>query len=874
MSSQFHLPLGQPGLVTDANTEADYRQAVAFNGTPFGGDNVYAVYQRPGGALRDPYRTVTAPATGVAWFDPASLLVRLQLMATTARELRDTLPPGAPIPIRFTYGPVQWPHSGSSAVVTAGDEIAPLHGPVFLISAQDQDDFYLDPRQLFQLFQTHGLWALQVGVRCPLLPANDLTDPPAVAGPNPVPFGRSHLILRGGSLPLVIHNPPDPLPATYLSFLSSDTLHVEVRKLATGASATLRLTDVSDPMVRTQLTPAYADLPAGSQWDIVPQTARKPHHPAYDKDNGKRDPSRPLTYALRATLPAGGGVLTTTISQDARDVIRQEYLFHSRPFQSSGPDLPIPPRDALQINTPPAFVRYFNAADFRTSNYGEGRGDWLLNTTEAYHVAEYMRRRFAERLAVRAVAGTLPANITHYGLNVNSAWRNPERNEVVGGVRNSNHQFGRALDLVSVHHSWAAGLSDQRKALNEELFLAGQAFLTELMALNGGAACTSVEILLERGPKLLWSFVAKSNGSIESRKGSKYAEVVGAAPADKAEAIRKAANHASHVHIGWKSADSATLLQLSAIPPYTDIAPSIGNVYRNLILIADEDNSVSAGDQLPLNHIAESLKLYLETIDPQTPTDIHVVHNALDYLEHCNAFRPPAYKIRHFFSFSHAWPGGLVLTNYADSVPYQQPPGVIGPEIHDQAVFEQINFLYGDRRPKDDSAFNDITSTADFPLPVGSDDTLTIKTNQIRVSNLFWLPQSAQEAMRLTFADAVSVYVVGCRTAQEFDVDFLNFAQAFADVVRQPVYGASYYSKVFQHQADDTWTQVNLTRSDPAPDYAQNPVVLIPGARGGAQYLYYLVQYQRDPNLPPIPHTANLLELYQAMLTRSDPVEA
>lgn len=872
MSYQFHLPLGAPSLVGNAADADAYRQAVAFNGAPFGGDNVYAVYQRPNGALQNPYRRVVALSTGVAWFDSASLLVRLQLMASTARALRDSLPPGSPIPTRFTYGPVVWPHNRPNAVVYAGDEIAVLHGPVFLISAQDQDDFFLDPRYIFQLFQTHNLWALPTGVRCPLLPAVDLSDPPAVAGPQPVAYGRAHLVLSGGSLPFVVHNPPDPLPPAYHSFLSGDTLRVRVRNLPAGATAALRFQDVSDPMVRTQSTPTHVDLPPNAQWDLVPHALRKPHHLPYQEANGKREPSRPLAYALRATLP-DGSLLTTTIGQDARDVIRQEYLFHSRPFQTSGPDLPIPPREALQLNTPPPSARFFGTADFRTHNYGADRGDWMLNAAEAYHVAESMRRRFAERLAARAVAGTLPPHIIHYGLNVNSAWRNPERNEAVGGVRNSNHQFGRALDLASVHHSWALGLAEQRKALNEELFLAGQTFLADLMALNGAAACTAVEILLERGSKLLWSFVAKSDGTIESRKGSKYAEVVGSAPADEGEAIRKAANHTSHVHIGWKAAAPDTLLQLPAIPPYTAIAPSIGNVYRNVILIADEDGSVSAGKQLPLNHIAESLKLHLETADPQTPTDIHIVRNALDYLEQCNAFRTPAYKIRRFFSFSHAWPGGLILTHYDGGIPYQQPAGAVGPEIHDQSVFEQINFLYGDRRPKDDSTFDDLASPADYPLPVGNNDATEIKTHQMRVSNLIALPQAAIENLRLTFADAVGVYVVGCRTAQEFDVELLNFAQAFADAAQKPVYGASYYSKVFQRQADDQWVQVDLTRSSPAPDYAQNPVVLIPGARGGAQFLKYLWEYGRDPNLPPIPQTADLIALYQAMLTRCDPVE-
>ena len=37
--------------------------------------------------------------------------------------------------------------------------------------------------------------------------------------------------------------------------------------------------------------------------------------------------------------------------------------------------------------------------------------------------------------------------VTDVGLFLNSAWRNPERNEAVNGVLNSRHQFGNAVDL-------------------------------------------------------------------------------------------------------------------------------------------------------------------------------------------------------------------------------------------------------------------------------------------------------------------------------------------------------------------------------------------------------------------------------------------
>ena len=46
------------------------------------------------------------------------------------------------------------------------------------------------------------------------------------------------------------------------------------------------------------------------------------------------------------------------------------------------------------------------------------------------------------------IAETVADNrVTNVGLRLNSAWRNPERNEAVGGVLNSRHQFGNAVDL-------------------------------------------------------------------------------------------------------------------------------------------------------------------------------------------------------------------------------------------------------------------------------------------------------------------------------------------------------------------------------------------------------------------------------------------
>ncbi len=873
MSVPFHLPLGEPGWVDGPASAAAYRAQVVNSEWGFAGDSVFAAFQSAGGPLAEELRKVVAPSAGVAWYDADTHLVRLQLMASTMRYLRELLPAGVPAPQRLMLGPLEWPHQGPSRVVEGGDVIGPLRGPVFVIQALCQDGFFLDPLHLFEALESLGLWALPDGVRCPLLPVDPIAGPFVLAGPSPVARGSAYLSVRGGSFDVLIHNPPPVLPASRFSALSSDAIEVEVHNLAAADEAVLRFTDLSPTTARTVPNPAAVDLPAGRRWSIVPQVVRKPTHEDYTPTHGSREPSPALMWRLRATLD-GGTALTTTITQDARDVIRQEYVFHRPPFQVSPPTPPeVPQRRLIEPDVAPPFARFFTPRQMCTNNYGAGAGDWLLNSAETYRVAETLRRLFAQQLAARKVAGTLPDVVNLYGVNVKSGWRNPERNENVEGALNSNHQQGRALDLRSSHINDAnknlADYAPVRAVLHESMFRAAEAFLRALVDANSGAACASVEILLEKDAKALWVFSALADGSLRSRHGSKYSEVVGAAPPSDADlGIRTAARHASHVHVGWKPADADAPLVLPAIPDYIDIAPSPGNVFRNLILIADEHASVPADKQLPLNHVAASLKLALETVDPHTPSDIHVVATPLDFLERCNAFRDPPFKVRRLYSFSHAWPAGLVLTHHTGAVPYRQPVGTIGAEVHDEAVYDRMNFLYGDNRPSEDSQPLDPLNPF---LPIGEDDLTEVKTNQLRIANLLLLPHEAVARLRVTFADADGVFLVGCRTAEQDESTRLSVAQVMADLIGRPVHGAAYYSKVFQRDDDGEWDELDLARGDAAPDHAAHPVVLVPGSLGGAQRVKYF--FAHDFELPDVvaPSGDDLPALYAACLTRCDP---
>ena len=65
MSMKFHLPIGDPGLVStpaDANT---YRQVLVSRNETFGGDNVIATYGGNTAFLPSDYISMVAMSSGV-----------------------------------------------------------------------------------------------------------------------------------------------------------------------------------------------------------------------------------------------------------------------------------------------------------------------------------------------------------------------------------------------------------------------------------------------------------------------------------------------------------------------------------------------------------------------------------------------------------------------------------------------------------------------------------------------------------------------------------------------------------------------------------------------------------------------------------------
>ncbi|MEZ5407539.1 MAG: hypothetical protein R2761_05890 [Acidimicrobiales bacterium] len=501
----------------------------------------------------------------------------------------------------------------------------------------------------------------------------------------------------------------------------------------------------------------------------------------------------------------------------------------------------------FELARQPDFAEHFGVEEFTDdNNYTNSPESVLLHGSELFHVAEFMRRQYAGLLAAarRDDPGSIPETVLSYDLRVRSSWRNPERNaSVPKSSPTSNHQFGRALDLKPVHFPAAPA------TLIMLLFDAGRDLLEQLIALNGVSALGDIEVFIEKGGLMLWRYEHRLNGSIESLKGGSFDKEVGGA----ASVNRRCGGHPRARR--RKPADPERPLLLPAIAPYDAIPPTPQNVYRNVILIASEHPGVPADKQLPLNHVADSIKRYLEAIDPLVRTEVREVSNAVEWLRYCGIFRDDLeYKIRHFFSFSHAWPGGLTLENF--------PPGI---PVHDPNVYDTLSALY-DPRPFD-------FSTDNFALPIGEDDAATFRTNQMRISNLRLLPQEAKERLRRTFTDARGVYIVGCRTAFDDDAPDPPFCQEMADVLGQPVWGAAYYSKILSPDPDGEWQERNLSRLDPTP--VEQPVVLVPGSHGTLQYIWFLLSNLAVPSIPDFPDTVSDLQLvYQRFLTCCQPTDA
>ena len=182
---------------------------------------------------------------------------------------------------------------------------------------------------------------------------------------------------------------------------------------------------------------ATTDPPGGSiSWSISPLTpagsSSQPSSgggPTFTFSLAFSDPPgghRERSVALSAQIQAQGCASSdsSTITQDQRDIIRQEYRNHA---------ITIPARNVF---VSPQATANFTAAEVNTTAY-----DFVIGQPGT--LAQSVRNEWNSLIADE-IGEPSP---TKFGLILSSGWRNPERNEIVGGKWTSSHQYGGAVDL-------------------------------------------------------------------------------------------------------------------------------------------------------------------------------------------------------------------------------------------------------------------------------------------------------------------------------------------------------------------------------------------------------------------------------------------
>jgi hypothetical protein len=816
------LPLGMPAAGTSYAYMTHLKSVLVADESDFGSSKGGATFTLSGGAE-------AADRKVLAIWD-GHYTIHNKYISTESfpdvyvHMLRRTYGSQVPVPKKIIYGPVNVPDKTMDC--RPGDLIGELDGDAFFVTLQDKNGFYVNAYTMLEFFRSIGVFDMDDSWEFPFTRNNVSSDHEILFLPNQDP-AESYMKISGGSSDTIIYNPPQTIPPDIFSFISSDTIKISVNNISAGQQVKVIVQDISHEMYRAQVAMQYSHL--GDQLSFVPQRDLKAFHKPYNSsrtanNNGKKQVGKPLMYQVSAYIDE---ILTfqTTIEQETRDVIRQEYLFHSIPFQATT-QLPVP---ALKAFNRGGTKSAFFASDIFNdhSNYTE----WLLNADVAIHVAEVMRRKFTDQVLELYESGMLvvPAEMTSYDLKVNSSWRNPERNEKSHGVQNSNHQFGEALDLASRH---AITLREPDRAnpvniaLHYAMFQAGKAFLAEMIAINGAQKCKSMEIILERSSDRLLSYTTNNAGVISMNVKDKYDDYVNYTPAGDTDIdkICAAAEWASHVHVGWK-AHGVEELEFPPTPSYEDIDIVPTLPFKNIIVIATEAADVPAAQQLPLLHVAYTIRAYLDQQPGAVETYILEISNPIEYLEAMSAFNP-LFRVNYFFSMGHAYPYGLILKH------------TVNP-INDPDLEKRIRHVYG-------------TET-----PFGSNDFTEFKVNQFRVSNIRLLPGEMVTNVRAIFKKARGVFILGCNAANTQDATDKTFVQEFATLIDQPVYGAGYYSKVF-HLDDEEWEPVDINRSD-AYD-ATKKYVLAPNERGTTQYLKYLFDHF---DVPENFHPSEALDLFE-----------
>lgn len=227
----------------------------------------------------------------------------------------------------------------------------------------------------------------------------------------------------------------------------------------------------------------------------------------------------------------------------------------------------------------------------------------------------------------------------------------------------------------------------------------------------------------------------------------------------------------------------------------------------NLILIATEAPAVPSEQQIPINHTAETVKIFLEQSWPDIPTYMFEVENPLSYLALCGAFNNFPVEINYFFSFSHGWQNGLTLLHSNAS-----PAANAEVEKALQETYEG-------------PLLADLLS-----FRLGRDDFKEFAVHQMRISNLRYLSFSQKQSLQNTFRRSKGVFIAACNSAKGEAEGKLNFCQELANIIQKPVYGASFYSSFYKRKkGEKNWDKHNANRGS---SYDSNfEVLLLPETR-------------------------------------------
>jgi len=223
-------------------------------------------------------------------------------------------------------------------------------------------------------------------------------------------------------------------------------------------------------------------------------------------DGHRKNPR--LAYKVSATIYKTGGSpksLGPVIAKmDEIDMIRQEYITHYASadaltsYTTSGnamtatqlaklkasvkSKVKVPTRDKVVLEsslTEGYWASYTNTDNHTGYAYQYVVEDGMVKMWEAY------KKAFDTYSAIEVITGTTPNTATFtfpagVSMRVNSAYRNPERNEAIGSKPDSTHMLGRALDIG------ATGLALRTSSNAADKLKRGQAFYKIWRSINIG----------------------------------------------------------------------------------------------------------------------------------------------------------------------------------------------------------------------------------------------------------------------------------------------------------------------------------------------------------------------------------------------------